>query len=583
MTLYSFIHLSISFFYCWINAWSLSYIGVFLVSLSGLLYCAFLVWWELYTIWLYGLVFDYLSFMWVELGNNMYVFWNFKNDFFGVLLSFIMLSGGFFVVLFVFIDMWDDKEGSSFVVNLGFFMSFMLIVANAGNLVLFYLGWEGIGLTSLFLINFWTDRVRGIKASFKVFVINKIGDFFVLILLSVLAALIGDWDFDVINALTPVLLNFNYYIGSYSFSASELLGIILLFGGCVKSAQYGFHIWLLEAMEAPLGASALMHSSTLVVAGLVLIFKLSSLLEISGWAQILMFSMGVFSATAGALIACFQYELKVIMAYSTISNMGYMFTLCSVGAYYETTVLMVLHAYIKIFMFLVVGAIMLHCNGCQDIRWMGGLLLYTPVLWVSYVSGGLCLIGLPYWSGYYCKNFIAKVVWESGPLLKGGEFILLISYLLTFFYVSRVGYLVFLGPKNGHRKIYRLKPTSLAVTCGLTILAIIILFGGFYWVNLIDLSITSLGGGVFYKSFYFFQYITYELPAPVLYLWLIIYFITVAVVFGWSLINRPFNWGYLVYWYISLSVITGTFFYFVVICPLIGPSHIFLLCRGTLI
>lgn len=168
-------------------------------------------------------------------------------------------------------------------------------------------------------------------------------------------------------------------------------------------------------------------------------------------------------------------------------------------------------------------------------------------------------------------------------MLKGGEFILLISYLLTFFYVSRVGYLVFLGPKNGHRKIYRLKPTSLAVTCGLTTLAIIILFGGFYWVNLIDLSITSLGGGVFYKSFYFFQYITYELPAPVLYLWLIIYFITVAVVFGWSLINRPFNWGYLVYWYISLSVITGTFFYFVVICPLIGPSHIFLLCRGTLI
>lgn len=171
---------------------------------------------------------------------------------------------------------------------------------------------------------------------------------------------------------------------------------------------------------------------------------------------------------------------------------------------------------------------------------MGGLLLYTPVLWVSYIAGGLCLIGLPYWSGYYCKNFIAKVVWESSPLLKGGEFILLISYLLTFFYVSRAGYLIFLGPKNGHRKIYRVKPTSLAVVIGLTILALVILLGGFYWVNLIDLNVTSLGGGSFYKSFYFFQYITYELPLPVLYLWLIIYFITIGVVIVWLIFNQSF-------------------------------------------
>ena len=149
-------------------------------------------------------------------------------------------------------------------------------------------------------------------------------------------------------------------------------------------------------MEAPLGASALMHSSTLVVAGLVLIYRLSIFIELSTSSQCIMFILGALSATAGSLLACFQFELKVIMAYSTISNMGYMFLLFAIGAYYEVLIVMVLHAYIKIFMFLVVGGIILHCNGNQDIRWMGGLLTYIPALWVAYVVGGSCLVGLPY-------------------------------------------------------------------------------------------------------------------------------------------------------------------------------------------
>jgi NADH:ubiquinone oxidoreductase subunit 5 (subunit L)/multisubunit Na+/H+ antiporter MnhA subunit len=149
-------------------------------------------------------------------------------------------------------------------------------------------------------------------------------------------------------------------------------------------------------MEAPLGASALMHSSTLVIAGLVLIYRLINILEFSSYAQILMYLMGVFSAFCGSIIACFQFELKVVMAYSTISNMGYMFVLCALGAYFEMLIVIIIHAYIKIFLFLVMGGIILHCNGCQDVRWMGGLFMYIPVLLVSYFVGGICLIGLPY-------------------------------------------------------------------------------------------------------------------------------------------------------------------------------------------
>jgi len=133
-------------------------------------------------------------------------------------------------------------------------------------------------------------------------------------------------------------------------------------------------------MEAPLGASALMHSSTLVVSGFVLLYRLSSIVETSSYIQPLMFLMGSFSAIFGSLIACFQYELKTIMAYSTISNMGYLFVLFSLNAYYEAIFFMAAHAFVKIFMFLTVGSIIMYCNGCQDIRWMGGLLLYIPGL-----------------------------------------------------------------------------------------------------------------------------------------------------------------------------------------------------------
>mmetsp|Transcript_30332 Transcript_30332/g.29984 ORF Transcript_30332/g.29984 Transcript_30332/m.29984 type:complete len:160 (-) Transcript_30332:72-551(-) len=156
-------------------------------------------------------------------------------------------------------------------------------------------------------------------------------------------------------------------------------------------------------MEAPLGASALMHSSTLVIAGLVLCFKLSVLIELSVISQVIMLLMGAFSSLYASFIAIFQFELKVIMAYSTISNMGYMFILFSIAAYKEVLIVMILHAYIKIYLFLVVGAIMLHCNGMQDLRFMGGLFSYIPALWVSYFIASLGLSGLPFLSGYYYK------------------------------------------------------------------------------------------------------------------------------------------------------------------------------------
>ena len=494
------------------------------------------------------------NFLWAELGNNIHIYVGFHLDFFGIILAFVMISGAFFVILFVYVDLWNDKDGVFFLIELGFFLFFMLITVLSDNIIFFYFGWEGIGFMSLFLINFWCERVRGLKASFKVFVLNKIGDFFVMILICLILGQIGTSNFVDINFTILNYLNFNYFIGSFKISFIELLGIILVLGGSVKSAQYGFHIWLLEAMEAPLGASALMHSSTLVIAGLVLIYRLVNILEFSSWAQILMYLMGVFSAFSGSFIACFQYELKVVMAYSTISNMGYMFTLCALGAYYEMLIVVIIHAYIKIFLFLVMGGIILHCNGCQDIRWMGGLFLYIPVLWVAYFIGGVCLIGLPYWSGYYCKYYICSAIFNSSLLVHGCDYIILFSYFFTAIYVFRLGYLVFFGSKNGHKSIYKVKNNSLLYTLDLIFLGIIIMFFGIFWVNLIDSNYSSLFNSYFFKNFFVFKYLYYSLSYYSLYLWVIIYIFLFILFFFWFFFNISSTWNFFFFWHELLLI-----------------------------
>lgn len=549
--------------YSWLNIWFLGYLGIFFLVLINLFISVFLVWWDLYYCWFYEFTYKFNSFLWAELGNNIYIYIGFKVDLFGLLLAFVMLSGALFVMIFVYVDLWNDKDGVFFLIELGFFLIFMIIVVISDNIVFFYLGWEGIGLMSLFLINFWCERVRGLKASFKVFVINKVGDFFVLVLICLLLGHLGTCNFVEINYSLLNFLNYIYYVGSFDISFIELLGIILVLGGSIKSAQYGFHIWLLEAMEAPLGASALMHSSTLVVAGLVLIYRLINILEFSGWAQIIMFLMGVFSAFSGSFIACFQYELKTVMAYSTISNMGYIFVLCSLGAYYEMLIVIILHAYIKIFLFLVVGGIILHCNGCQDIRWMGGLLLYIPSLWVAYVVGGLCLIGLPYWSGYYCKYFICEAVFNSSVVVKGCDYILIFSYLLTPIYVFRLGYLVFFGIKNGHRSIYKVKNISLLYYYDLFILGCVILFFGIFWVNLIDANNGMLFSSYYYKTLFFFKYSYFFLSYYSLYVWMLIYLLIFFLFFFWILFNISFTWNFFNSWEDILTTIIYIYLIFV--------------------
>lgn len=547
--IYSLFLISFNFLFLWLNIRVIGYIGIYIITSIILL---FVIWYFLsllYIIWFDGLIIINSIFLWVDFLNELNIYFNFLYDIFSCVLSLVVCTAAYLVINFVVIDLWDDKEGSRFIIILGFFIIFMLFVINSGNIIIFYLGWEGIGITSLLLVNFWSDRVRSIKASFKIFFISKFGDIFVLILICFLSNFFLTFDFIQINSNILLFLDYNLNLGFLNLNLLDFMGVITVLGGAVKSAQFGFHFWLLDAMEAPLGASALMHSSTLVVSGLVLIQKMSSLIEVSSIAQILMFSLGIFSAFWASFIACTQIELKGILAYSTISNMGYIFILFSLGAYFEMYIIIILHAYIKIFLFLIIGGIILHCNGLQDIRKMGGLLLYIPVLWVAYIIGGLSLAGIPFLTGYYSKHYILLALTKSELIILGLEIFLYLSFFFTFFYIWLIAELVFLNSKNGHKNIYSIKPIPILYIMDIIIFIFFVIILGLIWDYFYCIEWYSLHRSIIFKSYIILKYYYYKLTIEILYWWLLIYIISFFTIMFWYLCTKNMNFKTHQFWY----------------------------------
>lgn len=563
MILFTWLYLINNFVYYYLNIFSLSYFGIFFLSIIAFLFSSYLLFWNVYILWKYNYTVEYILFNWVDFNNNLIILWNFKENLINSIFAFIMLFGAYIVTHFVFLDMNNDKEGYSFIILLGFFIIFMLIVIFSNNLLLFYLGWEGISLTSYFLVNFWSERVRSIKAVFKIFLISKIGDYFLIIFICLILINFKTVNIDEIHSTYIIFLNKELNFFFFKINFIDLLAILLVLGTSVKSAQYGFHIWLLEAMEAPLGASALMHSSTLVVAGVVLLFKLSFIVELSNYALVLMFILGSLSAFFGSFLACFQYELKTILAYSTVSNMGYIFVLFSLSLYYETILTIILHAFIKIYMFLTIGGLIFFSNGNQDIRWMGNLLNYVPFLWSSFLIGGFSLIGIPYFSGYYYKLYLINNLVQNYYFFCGFEFILILSYYFTIFYIFRVGYIVFFSSKNGHKILYKYKNLSIYFFLNLLVLGFIISFSFNFWQNILTLNYFSFINNYFNNNIYVYNPNINDLLFIPANIWYYIYIFISLTLFIYLFVTVNLEWSFLKFWSFITTIMYIIFIYFV--------------------
>jgi proton-translocating NADH-quinone oxidoreductase chain L len=391
---------------------------------------------------------------WVA-SNNLNVSWSFLFDNLTVVMLCVVTLISTLVHLYSIEYMSHDPHQSRFMAYLSLFTFFMLILITANNFLQMFVGWEGVGLCSYLLINFWFTRIQANKAAIKAMLVNRIGDFALLIALFSIATIFESLDYDIVFSNASQFVNYKLIIKSYEISIIDLICILLFIGAMGKSAQLGLHIWLPDAMEGPTPVSALIHAATMVTAGIFLITRSSYLFEYSPITLNFILIIGASTAFFGATTGLFQNDLKKVIAYSTCSQLGYMAFSCGLSSYDVAMFHLSNHAIFKALLFLAAGSIIHSMGDEQDMRKMGGLRTLLPFAYTAIVIGSLALTGFPFLAGFYSKDIILEVAYAKGTLFGDFAYILgVLSAFCTAFYSTRLLYLVFLSNSNGNKKIF---------------------------------------------------------------------------------------------------------------------------------
>lgn len=392
------------------------------------------------------------AFNWFQLAENQTIGFDFFIDY--VSYSFILLTItiAFFVNIYTFSYFRYEPYICRLLSLINAFVLSMIILVSAGNLVVFFFGWELIGLTSFFLINFWSERAGTFKAAFKAFAFNKLSDAAILISLLLIFAIFNDLKFDVIFNLIIFKTELKTQT-IFAFKIWDVLSFFLLLAAFIKSAQIGFHIWLPDSMEAPVPASALIHSATLVSAGIYLVLRFYPILELSQLFYIILPATGAITAFIGGAIAVFQTDLKKILAYSTISHCGFLMFLASFGAFKFVLLYLFVHGFFKASAFLCVGNIIHHIKNYQDLRRAGSVYKFLPIEFFFLIFCLLNLSGLPFFFGFYIKSLL---------FLNNDFFIfdqvclafIFVSCLTGIFYSFNIVYFAFFDFKKARKSAY---------------------------------------------------------------------------------------------------------------------------------
>jgi NADH-quinone oxidoreductase subunit L len=358
-----------------------------------------------------------------------------------------------------------DPRFGRFFSYMNLFCFFMLTLVLAQNFLLLYVGWEGVGLCSYLLIGFWFDRPAAASAAKKAFVVTRIGDTFMLVGIALVFLRLGSLDFSAV--LRPS-------VASVQPSGVFTVIALLLFAGAVgKSAQIPLHTWLPDAMEGPTPVSALIHAATMVTAGVYLVARTHLFFEISGVALTVVLVIGLLTAVYAATCALGQDDLKRVLAYSTISQLGYMFFALGLKAYAAALFLLVTHAFYKALLFLSAGSVMHGLGGETDLKKMGALRRAMPITAAMLGIGALAIAGVPPLSGFFAKDQILEVANRSGYLI--AWLVALAGALLSALYISRLTFLAFFGRDRTERAAHESPPV---MTVPLAILAVAAIFGG---------------------------------------------------------------------------------------------------------
>ncbi|MBA3652946.1 MAG: NADH-quinone oxidoreductase subunit L [Actinobacteria bacterium] len=328
--------------------------------------------------------------------------------------------------------MHGDERYPRFFVYLNLFVFSMLMLVLADNFVLTFLGWEGVGACSYLLISFWFERETAATAGKKAFVTNRIGDFGFLLATFLIFGAFGSLNY------VDVLPN----VDLLSVGTATAIGLLLFLGACGKSAQLPLYVWLPDAMEGPTPVSALIHAATMVTAGVYLMVRISPILHVAPDVATVIAIVGGATALFAATIACAQNDIKRVLAYSTISQLGYMFLAVGSGAYVAAVFHMITHAFFKALLFLAAGAVIHGMHDEQDMKRMGALRRLLPITWATFIVGWLAISGVPPFAGFWSKDEILINAWDKSPILWA---VGTLTALLTAYYMTRQVMLVFYG------------------------------------------------------------------------------------------------------------------------------------------
>jgi len=408
--------------------------------------------------------------------------WGFLFDSLTIIMCCIVTFISFLVHVYSTEYMLHDPHITRFMSYLSLFTFFMLILITADNYVQLFVGWEGVGLCSFLLINFWFARIQANKAAIKAMVINRIGDFGLALGIFLIFITFKSVDYATVFALTPFFINAKFQLLSFEFFVLNAIGVLLFIGAVGKSAQLGLHTWLPDAMEGPTPVSALIHAATMVTAGVFLIARSSLIYEYIPVILNFITLIGASTAFFAASVGLVQNDIKRIIAYSTCSQLGYMVFTCGLSNYNVGVFHLINHAFFKALLFLGAGSIIHAVSDEQDLRKMGGLKNLLPFTYSVIIIGSLALSGFPFLTGFYSKDVILETAFSKFSLLGHYSFYLgTLGAFLTAFYSTRLIYFVFLTKPNGYKAVYKnAKDSGIPIVFSLFLLTIPSIFFGYF-------------------------------------------------------------------------------------------------------
>ena len=376
---------------------------------------------------------------WIRSGSFSVDF-DFYLDQLSLVMMLVVTGVGFLIHIYSVGYMWDDDGYYRFMAYLNLFMFFMLTLVLAKNYLMMFIGWEGVGLASYLLIGFWFIKDSAAAAGKKAFIVNRIGDFGFLIALFLMIKHFGTLDFPTLFAKIQPL-------GVETAGAGLLtaIGLLLMVGAAGKSAQIPLYVWLPDAMEGPTPVSALIHAATMVTAGVYMVSRSHMIFERAPSAMTVVAIIGTLTALFAATIGIAQTDIKKVLAYSTVSQLGYMFMACGVGAFSAGIFHLMTHAFFKGLLFLAAGSVIHGVGGEQDMRKMGGLRRYMPITFITMGIATLAIAGIPGFAGFFSKD---EILWKAYSSPSGSWVYWLIGVITAFitsFYMFRLMYMTFGG------------------------------------------------------------------------------------------------------------------------------------------